>query len=369
MMLEQDEFFECLKSNKAYKNSKEWESCFKKFINQDQKLKLVYFAALAQKQITLDKEVGSNIAPLPSQEINYNKKNLELLCRHSEDKNLCKKYFTKNYFGLNFLNMLSESDLKCIRESASESEMDQKCNFTIPRYLVKLPSLYPNYFKDKNYNKLAINLLDAICIADNLSNANCLEMINKIKEDTFLMNELEMRINPDIQKYCYINNIDKPANCMEKYINENKEFKRYLISKVSRDIERLTAQTLLENTNTYFNDLTQDKKEQALRTAKKIVEQQEKYGGFKPLMETFINYTQKNVENFQDETPETEVPYLMKILIKIPQIKSKYIESKSKLLIHKAQNKEDIVDILTYPRFEECLNNYEFSKCKTKHLE
>ena len=60
----------------------------------------------------------------------------------------------------------------------------------------------------------------------------------------------------------------------------------------------------------------------------KIVEQQEKYGGFKPLMETFINYTQKNVENFQDETPETEVPYLMKMLIKIPQIKEKYIQSK-----------------------------------------
>ena len=39
------------------------------------------------------------------------------------------------------------------------------------------------------------------------------------------MNELEMRINPDIQKYCYINNIDKPANCMEKYINENKKLK------------------------------------------------------------------------------------------------------------------------------------------------
>ena len=34
------------------------------------------------------------------------------------------------------------------------------------------------------------------------------------------------------------------------------------------------------------------------------------------------------------------------MLIKIPQIKSKYIESKSKLLIHKAQNKEDIVDII-----------------------
>ena len=54
--------------------------------------------------------MGSNMAPLPSQEMNYNEKNLELLCRHSEDKNLCKKYFTKNYFGLNFLNMLSESD-------------------------------------------------------------------------------------------------------------------------------------------------------------------------------------------------------------------------------------------------------------------
>ena len=75
--------------------------------------------------------------------------------------------------------------LKCIRESASETEMDQKCNFTIPRYLVKLPSLYPNYFKDKNYNKLAINLLDAVCIADNLSIANCLEMINKLSKIHF----------------------------------------------------------------------------------------------------------------------------------------------------------------------------------------
>ena len=58
------------------------------------------------------------------------------------------------------------------------------------------------------------------------------------------------------------------------------------------------------------------------------MEQQEKYGGFKPLMETFINYTQKNVESFQDETPETEVPYLMKMLIKIPQLKKNILNLK-----------------------------------------
>jgi len=182
------------------------------------------------------------------------------------------------------------------------------------------------------------------------------------------MNELEMRINPDIQKYCYVNNIDKPSHCMEKYINENREFKRLLISKVTREIERMTAKLMLESTNTYFNDLPQSQKEQVLRTAKKLVSQQEKFGGHKPLFETFVNNYQNNIENFQNQTADNQTPYLMKMLMKIPEVKNKFIESKAKLVIHNATDKEDIVTLLSYPRLEECLSNYEFSKCKTKHL-
>jgi len=369
LMLSDYESFNCLQKTKSYTDEDTWNRCFQNFISKDPRYKLVYFAAMAIKAQNETKEYGTKMGPYPGEEKKYNKEHLELLCRHSDNEELCKQYFTKNYFGLNFLNMLSENDLKCIRESASETEMDKKCKFTLPRYLIKLPGLYPEYFKNKNYEALATNLLDSLCILDSMSNQECNKMIEYIRKDPFLMGELEMRINPDVQKYCYINDIKKPENCISKYINENREFKRMLISKITRKMERLIAESLLNSSNEFYNKLSSTEKEQVLKTAKLVIKMQDKFGGYKSLFEQNANEYQENLENFQNQTADNQAPYLMTLLLKIPEVKEKFIESKAKLLIHNAIEKENIVTLLSYPKFEECLSNYEFSKCKTKHIE
>ena len=60
----------------------------------------------------------------------------------------------------------------------------------------------------------------------------------------------------------------------------------------------------------------------------------------------------KTVENFQDIPSKNQISSLMKLLTKIPEVKNSVVEAKSKLLIHQAPDKEDIVILLSYPKFE-----------------